>query len=730
MNVVSQPEPLDCPTENLMAMFSVGKLTAEQIAKVSSHVENCSVCATLLDSVQGASDTVVARLGKIGWDDSTFGLFEEPEYRRLNDRAKALLADDKRSSAEHDLQTPRPPAAYIDPDAESNARSIDTTLARPFAESHLTETFAHDASGPVAEHDNSDPAKIGTYEVLSRLSSGGMGVVYRAYQRSVDRAVAVKMILPEKVSPALLQRFKTECTAIGRLQHPNVINIIEAGEHEGNPFFSMELAGDNLEDRLAVETISDEEAARLSSTLARAIHYAHEKGILHRDLKPSNILFAAEDVPKIGDFGLAKIFDAHAEPLRNITEEDAVLGTPHYMSPEQARGETKNIGPATDIHALGAILYRLIAGRPPFVGENKLETIAAVSESAADRPSRHRPSVCADLDAICMQCLAKSPQDRYASAAALADDLELWLAGKRSLALDRLRSRSRRRWMIGIAAAVTLPTSALLLPRRESTEEKAENQLRRLHAQLSQRQRTTVVGARGLPAWYQWNGATDAVLTEDSPDGIATLRSRGATLMALLNDPQCDAYRIDVDMRHNHAGPLVSAAGIFVGHWKAGTADKQFHACSLVRFNELYNEQAAHALLARNQKDSGHALPPPPVGSAVRLCPYVLIDHGGVDEEDFELAGSAQRYQRDLRGGRWRRLAIEFRPTSIKAFFDHSPIPMDMLKAEFEDRTRAQIQNHGVPANPSQPMFDPRGAVGVYVKDGEISFRNVVIQPL
>ena len=262
------------------------------------------------------------------------------------------------------------------------------------------------------------------YEILDEVGRGGMGVVYRARQVKADRWVALKMILAgAHASAADLARFRTEAESVARLQHPHIVPVYEVGEHEGRPYFSMEFCGGgSLADRLAGTPFPSREAARWVEVLARAMHAAHEKGIVHRDLKPANVLLTEEGTPKITDFGLAKKLDE-----AGVTSTGAVMGTPSYMAPEQAGGRSNEIGPATDVYALGAILYELLTGRPPFRAATALDTILQVVSDEPVPPRRLQPKVPRDLETICLKCLAKTPAKRYTTAAELADDLRRWL---------------------------------------------------------------------------------------------------------------------------------------------------------------------------------------------------------------------------------------------------------------------------------------------------------------
>jgi serine/threonine protein kinase len=285
-------------------------------------------------------------------------------------------------------------------------------------------TIPQDGSHAVA----STPPTLPGYVLDEVLGSGGMGVVYKARQVGLNRTVAVKMVLAGVGSAAHERaRFRSEAETVAKLKHPNIVQIHEVREHDGRPFLVLEYAeAGSLADLLTGTPMSAARSAMLIVALAGAVHHAHQLGIVHRDLKPANILLTSDGTPKVADFGLAKRLDDDASKTRTGT----IMGTPHYMAPEQALGRIKEIGPTTDVYALGVILYEMLTGRVPFVGETILETLEQVRTYEPVPPRQLVPKLPRDLETICLKCLEKDPKRRYPSARDLADDLHAFLSGE------------------------------------------------------------------------------------------------------------------------------------------------------------------------------------------------------------------------------------------------------------------------------------------------------------
>ncbi len=269
---------------------------------------------------------------------------------------------------------------------------------------------------------------FGQYELLSEIARGGMGIVYRARQRNLNRIVALKMILSGAIAaPEDVKRFYTEAEAAASLEHPNIVPIYEIGEYEGQHFFSMALVdGKSLAEPIKNGPLGAQEAAAIMAKVADAIDYAHSKGVIHRDIKPANILIDAKGDPKITDFGLARIDEGDSI----LTRTGLILGTPSFMPPEQASGKVRDIGAHSDVYSIGATLYCLMTGQAAFQGASPLETLNMVLNEPAKDPRSIVPSIPRDLQTICMKCLEKKPQDRYPSAGAVSKDLNRFLNGE------------------------------------------------------------------------------------------------------------------------------------------------------------------------------------------------------------------------------------------------------------------------------------------------------------
>jgi hypothetical protein len=387
------------------------------------------------------------------------------------------------------------------------------------------------------------PRTFGDYELEEEIARGGMGVVFKARQVGLDRTVALKMILAGRLATAEeVRRFRNEAEAAALLSHPNIVPIYEVGERDGQPFFSMKLIeGGNLAQHAQDFLARPREAARFLVPVARAVHYAHQRGILHRDLKPANILLQMGNeekgvgesesarpsasspipnpqspipIPLVTDFGLAKRFHDEAD----LTQSSAILGTPCYMAPEQAQGKGGGLTTASDVYSLGAILYELLTGRPPFKAENPLETLLQVRQKPPVPPRALNPRVDRDLETICLKCLEKQPGRRYSSAEALADDLERYLghdliAARRAGAWERAWKWARRQparavvsVLVGVIAVLCLVGAGMLVSLNE-TQRALEMEAERASAEEAARKEAEAARADAEKARAQSEAA-------------------------------------------------------------------------------------------------------------------------------------------------------------------------------------------------------------------------------
>ena len=426
--------PSPHPTTETLQAYGLGKLDDALAKVVSEHLEDCPNCRRQVTEM--APDTYLG------------GLPGAPEEHRPSAAAKAVPG--------------------VPPTRETAADSAPVSSSSPAMSSTGQADAPSAALNGCVETSLPSGKRVGyfgDYELLKVLGEGGMGTVYKARQLSLNRLVALKMIKATRFpSSDEVRRFQNESEAVARLDHPNIVPVFEVGQFEDQHYFSMKLiAGESLDKRPRDYLSDPRRAAEVVATAARAIHHAHRRGILHRDLKPANILIDSEGLPHVTDFGLAKRVEGDSE----LTRSGAIMGTPAYMAPEQASGKRGAVTTATDVYGLGAILYVLLTGKPPFGGDNLIETLDAVRTRPPEPPTKLNANAPRDLETICLKCLEKDSQRRYYSAQALADDLRAWLerrpiAARPPAMLERVVLFVRRKPVLasayGLLAAVVFLT--------------------------------------------------------------------------------------------------------------------------------------------------------------------------------------------------------------------------------------------------------------------------------
>ncbi len=465
--------PSPHPAAEILDAYALGTLDDAQAEAVAQHLEDCPECRRR--AAEAAPDTFLDRLRQAQASPETpaSGEGDPPDIPHIDpertaqhpDAATGVSAPDPGESV---IPTHSVPSGQTGPRPErkvSEEPTLDPVTAgnAPMVSDDTQNAGEDGPTGPGLP-EGTRIGYFGDYELLRVLGEGGMGIVYKARQLSLNRPVALKMIRAARFPSAdEVRRFQNEAEAVARLDHPNIVPIFEVGRYEDQHYFSMKLiVGESLDKRLKDYVADPRRAAGLVATTADAIHHAHQRGILHRDLKPANILVDPEGQPHVTDFGLAKRVEGDSE----LTRSGAILGTPAYMAPEQASGKRGVVTTSTDVHGLGAVLYALLVGRAPFGGTAIPDALEQVRERPPEPLRKLNPRVPRDLEVISLKCLEKDPRRRYASADALAEDLKRWLAGEPIAA--RPVGNAARLWLWcqrnpAMAGAVALVVTALML---------------------------------------------------------------------------------------------------------------------------------------------------------------------------------------------------------------------------------------------------------------------------
>jgi serine/threonine-protein kinase len=626
------------------------------------------------------------------------------------------------------------PLRTTDPDPSTVPQGIgvsadaETLAYRPAASTEPAGTELEQADGALS---------VPGYEIQGVLGRGGMGVVFKARQVRADRVVALKIIKNDFFGgKELHNRFRTEAQALARVKHPNIVQIYEVGEARGCPFFSMEyVPGGSLAQRLQREAVPVREAAQLIESLARAVETAHQAGVLHRDLKPSNILLDADGTPRITDFGLAK----QMEKDDRHTHSGDLLGTPSYMAPEQARGQHAQFGKTTDVYGLGATLYDVLTRTPPFHGDTSAATVQLVLTAEPTPPSRRQNGIPPELEAICLKCLEKEPARRYASAAALADDLGRFLRGESTVArplnwpAKLWRGLRRRRAAVAIVAlllATALVTGVVVSLARNNDSKPPpdpDSALHEMERELVAGKSATLIADTEAPRWFRSIQGGGAVTEPGRNDDVFAFQSLDEALIELLPDPQLERYKFSAEVRHDsRSADGVGNVGIYLGY----------------RAHQLSNGDRTWQTLRLAFADVG---PPPerpelPWSSLVQLTACLGLRSAGQKTAPMEIPQGSWSFEpAKERPGPWRRLVVEVRPDSILAsWWDEKTQRLERvakLNAEgLKAMSKSLRDNAGrFPALPDPSVieeFQPRSGLGLCAFRSKASFRNVTVEPL
>jgi serine/threonine protein kinase len=600
---------------------------------------------------------------------------------------------------------------------------------------------------------------FGDYEIRSLINKGGMGVVFKAYQKSLKRDVALKMIGSRLfASQDAVRWFIQERCNNAILDHPNIVPVYEGGEYRGQPYFTMKLVeGGDMGSNLPRLRADLKGAMRLLAQVARAVHHAHERGILHRDLKPGNVLLegkpdtpVAQLVPLVSDFGLAKRIKpndpstelpddaAYIAPEQllaadgsasttaslNGANAHAPLGTPGFIPPEQVSPGTVKLTTAADIYGLGAILYKLLTGRPPHVSAKRTDTVTQIVWHAPEPPRKLQPNVDRDLEAVCLKCLREQPEQRYRSALELAEELERW--GRKEPVQARRRSWPVRAWRAARRHALLIAITILAgfvggaafaayyvdpdRPRRED------------QGKIAKGKSVTLIGEMGPPRYSRLVPFEDMIVASTSLRRPFSYESRSKGRLELLSNVPAQGYRFSAKVLHEMVFPdegckALSDTGIYFAY---ATKDQESCWCQLAF--------ADRGDLTHLQDRAG-AGKTSEVELAISHC-----DHEPNPQLDFY---QKHRIIKSLRfhpePGKWRTVAVEVRPESIRAFWGEGEESVEIgqiTPAELLKLSGQRLQ--GLNGQGPKPQFEfaPQGGLGLFVNSGAAAFRDVVIEPL
>lgn len=606
--------------------------------------------------------------------------------------------------------------ARIDPPVNSAPPAVGSVEAKFHGEQ--TESNLHSGSQQITHCSTSGEsvAPVQTfphfagYNVVSVLGHGGMGVVFKAHHFELNRIVAIKTIrLDSSFRKETRERFAREARILAKLNHPAIIAIYDINGEAEPPFFTMEyVAGGTLAGRMT-DYREPKKAVELVAKIARAVHYAHRLGILHRDLKPANILLDEQGQPKVGDFGLARLYESSSD----LTQSGETLGTTGYMAPEQAAGKPAEFSPATDIWALGIVLYELVCETRPFVGANRQETVQKILQQEMKFPGDRTTKIDPKLKAIINRCLQKSPADRYASGEALASDLEAYLRGEpiAAPAVSPVRTffrRNAQRMLIGAGMVVLLAIMVAIAFRLQtpdptpSTRTDPPEILERYKADLSANKSVELIGAVGTPAFYRW------VTEGHRPPAASTkrafhLESAGLCLMELLPPGIGAVFQVSAEVLDSSSPN--GEVGIYFGHSLHQTTKGTEHWFAAQSFSETPGVDATERK---------------PQLQTIRYRPRT--ENAGQHFFRFKIH---EGIPLKADGRKWRKIEIKVRPAKVETYWEGKlfhTVTLDQMNDLYSSVLQSSNPTVEVP-----PVFNPTGGVGLLVNRADASFRNVVV---
>jgi serine/threonine-protein kinase len=544
-----------------------------------------------------------------------------------------------------------------------------------------------------------------------------MGVVYQAVQTGTGRTVAIKYLHGGgSLDPALRSRFAGEAHALARIDHPNIVRVYDADEDDaGRPYFAMEFVpGGSIGRLIRSSPVDPREAARIVAAVASAVEAAHRVHVLHRDVKPGNVLLAADGTPKITDFGLAKLGDRDD----GLTVSGAVMGTPSYMAPEQAAGHRLDFDPRIDVYGLGATLYELLTGKPPYKGPTNAATLKLVEKANLVPPTTHRPGLPRDLEAICLKCLARDPLDRYPTAQEVADDLNRYLDGQPTYARpatpwQKIHRRLRRhRVAFAILTLLALVGAGMAVAARE------RDPRRQLERALDRGDKVTLVGASGLPRHHRWEMDEVALTLPTAAGGAAGFQSQTRSQLELIHDSRTDRYRFTAELRHLSGGDADSRVGVYLGPT---------------------NGSGPHGMRISRWYGFEYTESPPPAMRRPGLTGYDLVTLHMRERSETSNAALGVFEFPPVRfvPTPWRKIVIDVTPDALAVYWrqdDGTLAEAYRRIAGAPDPAAEALRFQFDPARDPRglviPDWVPRGPLGIYVVNAGVAFKNVTLEPL